>query len=193
MAPSHDAPITGAEDQEGSSSPDSPPAAPAPEAPRDEEGARSPHAPRETSPPGGFPGREPSAGFLFISLLAGLYATLPGFYAGGLSASRGTEVADHIVPGLIVLALVYSAARWPHSRPVRTLARWGLVLTGAWMGISQVSLVSQAVRGQSAWGPVVYHCSSAAAVVVVAAVWLWRYREPLPLAAPDGQDGQEDR
>ncbi|MHB1535892.1 MAG: hypothetical protein ACYC1D_15045 [Acidimicrobiales bacterium] len=117
---------------------------------------------------------------LVAGLLVGLYAMAPGFYLAGLNVKRGAEIVDHVVPGLVVLAMVFVAIRWG-AKSVNTMAVTGMVvlLAGIWMTITHVGLFRQGLDHLAPWGPVIYHCSTALAVLALAVVWLWRYREAL--------------
>ena len=117
---------------------------------------------------------------LIAGLVIGLYAMAPGFYLGGLNVKRGAEIVDHVVPGLVVLAMVFVAIRWG-AKSVNTMAVTGMVvlLAGIWMTITHIGLFRQGLDHLAPWGPVIYHCSTALAVLVLAVAWLWRYRAAL--------------
>ncbi len=119
----------------------------------------------------------PSGAFLAVALVVGVYAMAPGFYLDGLHVKMGAEVVDHVVPGLVVLALVFVAIRWGREVPgLMLLAGVGIILAGFWMTDTHVGLLRQGLRGQAPAGATAYHCSTAVVVDVVAVAWLWRYR-----------------
>lgn len=129
-------------------------------------------------PPSGRLSRgRPPPPLLFAGLAVGFYAVVAGLLPAGLG-TRSTEVADQIVPGLVVLAVVYVAIRWEGA--AATLAPWLVLLSGAWMALADVGLVRLGWDHHQRWA-VVYHASTTAAVLVLAGVWLRRFRDPLPV------------
>jgi hypothetical protein len=128
------------------------------------------------------PAREPGSPLplLTVALVAGLYAMAPGIYLGGIDVKRGAEVVDHVIPGLVVIATVGAGLFWG-VRSVTAMAYSGLVvlIAGVFMTIAHVGLFRQWVNGQVAGGAAAYHCSTAAFVLVVGLVWMWRYRAGL--------------
>jgi hypothetical protein len=117
---------------------------------------------------------------LAVALVAGLYAMAPGIYLGGLHVKPGAEIVDHVVPGLVVIAMV-GVGLSSRLRSVAVMAYSGLVvlLAGLWMVLTHIGLFRQAVGGQVSWGPAAYHCSTAALVFLVGLTWVWRYRRGL--------------
>lgn len=113
--------------------------------------------------------------FLFGGLVVGLYATAPGFFLGGLNARRGAEIVDHVVPGMVVLAMVYVTIRWGTAS---TTNRAGTVvlLAGLWMAVAHIEPLRQGLAHGAPWPPVLYHCSSALLVVLLGAEWTWHCR-----------------
>jgi hypothetical protein len=119
----------------------------------------------------------PSTKLFAVALIVGAYATMPGFYLDGLHVKAGAEVVDHVVPGLVVLALVFvSILLGRRAGAVLLLAGVGILLAGFWMTDVHVALFRQALRGQAPAGATAYHCSTAVAVDILGVVWLWRYR-----------------
>lgn len=114
---------------------------------------------------------------MLTGLAAGAYAMAPAFYLGGLHVKRGAEIADHAIPGLVVLVTVLVAVRWA-ARSVNAMLACGVVIVvaGLWMVATHVRLFVQGVHHQAPWGPVAYHCSTALAVLALGLVWVWRHR-----------------
>lgn len=121
--------------------------------------------------------RPPSDGFFVAALIVGAYVMLPGIFLGGIHVKAGDEMVDHVVPGLVVLALVVACIRWrwgaPHRMPLPGI---GILLVGVWMTDVHVALLRQALRGQAPAGATAYHCSTAVVVDVLGLAWVWRYR-----------------
>jgi hypothetical protein len=125
-------------------------------------------------------GVRPPLPLLTAALVAGLCAIAPGIYLGGLHVRRGAEIIDHVIPGLVVIAIVGIAMLWGHrSMTVMALAGLGVLIAGLFMVLAHVGLFRQAVNHQVAWGGAAYHCSTAALVFLVGLAWAWRYRAGL--------------
>jgi hypothetical protein len=118
--------------------------------------------------------------FFGLGLVIGLYAMLPAFAGPQLHVQRITEVVDHVIPGLILLALVASAATLG-ARPAGLMLAFGAVVTlaGLWMVDTHVGLVSQAVHHEVDLVAAGFHVSTALAVFGFGLAFVWRYREQL--------------
>jgi hypothetical protein len=117
---------------------------------------------------------------LTVALLAGLYAMAPGIYLGGLHVRRGAEIVDHVIPGLIVIAMVGIGLFWGvRSTTVTAYAGLVVLIAGLFMVLAHIGLFRQAINHQVGWGGAAYHCSTAALVFVVGLTWVWRYRRGL--------------
>ncbi len=86
------------------------------------------------------------------------------------------EVADHIVPGLVVILVSVAALVMapPGRPPGNALLLAGLVvlLAGLWMTATHVPLVLQATRDEAPVGAVVYHSLPSLAVAMLGATWV---------------------
>jgi uncharacterized membrane protein len=121
--------------------------------------------------------RRTDTAFFVVALIVGVYAMLPGLFLDGLHVKAGAEVVDHVVPGLVVLALAVLGIRWHRDAPNRMLVPGlGVLLAGLWMTDVHVALLRQALRGQAPAGATAYHCSTAVAVDILGVAWAWRYR-----------------
>ena len=118
--------------------------------------------------------------FLGLGLFIGLYAMLPAFTGPQLHVQRITEVVDHVIPGLIVLALV-ALAILVGARPPGLMLVFGSVVTmaGLWMVDTHIGLLRQAVDHEVDLAAAGFHLSTALAVFLFGLVFLWRYREVL--------------
>lgn len=117
---------------------------------------------------------------LTVALVVGLYAMAPGIYLGGLHVKRDAEIVDHVIPGLVVIAMVGVGLLWG-VRSVTAMAYSGLLvlIAGLFMVMAHIGLFRQAINHEVAWGAAAYHCSTAALVFLVGATWVWRYRQGL--------------
>lgn len=112
-------------------------------------------------------------------LVVGAWALLPPYTGPPLATSTRVEVADHVVPGLVLLAVVVvvlAAGRRRHPGALLMLVA-GLVvaLAGLWMIFTHLPLVAQALDGAVPWGATLYHSAPGLAVGGLGFVWARRY------------------
>ena len=105
----------------------------------------------------------------------GLVAMLPFFLTPELDTARSAEIADHVLPGLLVVAAagaVLVAHRRGGVSPMAFLAAGlAILLAGVWMASTHVPLLSQAARDEAPWAGALYHSASAAIVLAVGVAW----------------------
>ncbi len=116
-----------------------------------------------------------------VGLLVGLWAIIPPYVDafGVLDVESRVEFADHVVPGIAVLAmaaLAYLLLRSPQPSPLLLfVAGATITLAGFWMVATHLPLVSQARRGQAPWGAVLWHSLPGVGVILVGAIWTLRF------------------
>lgn len=107
-------------------------------------------------------------------LLLGVWSMLPPFTGPPLNTATRVEVADHVVPGVVLLmaSLAALALTRRRSRPALTLMS-GLVvlLAGLWMTATHVPLVAQAARGEAPTGATAYHSVPGLVVLALGLCW----------------------
>lgn len=116
----------------------------------------------------------------FAGLFLGVWSMLPPFTGPPLNTETRVEVADHVMPGIVMLvasvaALVLTRRR---SRPALMLGTGLLVLlAGLWMTATHVPLVAQAARDDAPTGATIYHSVPGLVVLALglcwAAAWWW--------------------
>ena len=116
-----------------------------------------------------------SSRLLAGGVVGGLLGILPFFVTPDLDTSRAAEIADHVVPGALVLVAV-GAVLLAHRRggvsPMGFLmAGMAILLAGIWMASTHVPLLSQAARDEAPWAGALYHSTSAAIVLAVGVAW----------------------
>lgn len=114
-------------------------------------------------------------------LLVGAWALLPPYSGPPLNTSDRVEFADHVVPGVIVIAvsaLALLLARRANASTWLFPAGLVIVLAGFWMTATHLPLVLQATRAEAPWGATVYHSLPGLAVLVLGAVWAATYHAP---------------
>ena len=127
--------------------------------------------PRPAAPPG------PDLGRILplVGLGIAFWATLPQWSGPKLNVEASKEVADHIVPGVVVL-VASLVGIWASRRPqgpgaFRFMAGLGVLLAGLWMMATHLPLVFEAMRDESPWPATIYHTSSALAVFGLGLLW----------------------
>lgn len=114
----------------------------------------------------------------FLGLAAAVWALLPPYSGPELNTEMRVEIADHVVPSIlmIVLSLVAlllrrrAGARSP-AGSFMLLAGLGILLAGFWMVATHVPLVAQARRGEVLGGTAAYHTAPGVAVMLLGLVW----------------------
>lgn len=110
-----------------------------------------------------------------VGLVVAFWATLPQFSGPGLNVEAPKEIADHIIPAVVVAAACLAALGLKHKGEGPGLARFfaGMVvlLAGFWMLATHIPLVVQALGGDAPWPATIYHTSSALAVFGLGLMW----------------------
>lgn len=119
-------------------------------------------------------------GLPLAGLVSGLWAFVPYFSGPDLNVAQRVEIADHLVPGVVVLAASAAALGLRLRGTTLLVAGMAVALAGFWMMATHLPLVLQARRGEVAWGSAMYHTLPALAVLLVGLVWIVR---PEPEAA----------
>ena len=107
-------------------------------------------------------------------LVAGL-AVLPPYTGPEIGTSDRVEVADHVVPAVLmaVLALVALVrGRRPATGLFPLVAGLGITLAGLWMTATHVPLVAQATRDEVTYGTAAYHTVPGLVVLALGLVWV---------------------
>lgn len=116
-----------------------------------------------------------------LGLLVGCWALLPPYTGPALNTSARVEFVDHVVPGVVVVAISALAllfARRAGAATVLFPAGLGIFLAGFWMTATHVPLVLQAARDQAPWGATIYHSLPGLAVLALGSFWAFTYRTP---------------
>lgn len=107
-------------------------------------------------------------------LLVGAWALLPPYTGPALNTAGRVEFADHVVPGVAVVAisaLALAVSRRTDPDRILFAAGLGVILAGFWMTATHLPLVLQATRAQAPWGATVYHSLPGLAVLALGLVW----------------------
>ncbi|HUR17872.1 MAG TPA: hypothetical protein VMZ51_02910 [Acidimicrobiales bacterium] len=113
-----------------------------------------------------------------LGLIAAIWALLPPYSGPDLATEMRVEIADHVVPSILLVAL--SLASLIRARRLGSplgsgtfmlLAGLGILLAGFWMVATHLPLVAQARRGDVPGGTAAYHTAPGLAVMVLGLVW----------------------
>lgn len=141
--------------------------------------------------PGTAAGRSGLRGALpFLGLVVAGWALLPPYSGPELGTEMRVEIADHVVPS--VLMIVLSVVALVRRRAIGAgadkgsfmlLAGLGILLAGFWMVATHLPLVAQARRGEVTGGVAAYHTAPGVAVMLLGLVWAalhWNDSAPEP-------------
>lgn len=108
-------------------------------------------------------------------LAVALWASLPKYSGPHLNTEPAKEVADHIIPAIVValvcLAGLYVLRRSARPGPTLFICGATVFLAGLWMLATHLPLVAQAMRGDAPWPATIYHSSAAFAVFGLGLLW----------------------
>ncbi len=131
------------------------------------------------------PGRPPGAGetsrLPLLGLLVGVWAIVPPYVNafGELNVEARVEFADHVLPGLVVLAVCAISLfvlRSPDpSQLVLFVAGGVIALAGFWMVATHAPLISQGRNGLAPWGAVIWHSLPGVVVTLLGLAWVIRF------------------
>ena len=110
-----------------------------------------------------------------VGLAIAVWASLPQYSGPKLNVEASKEVADHIIPAIVVLiaSLVgIMAGRRPQGPGgMRFIAGMAVLLAGLWMMATHLPLVAEAMRDEAPWPATIYHTSSALAGFGLGLLW----------------------
>lgn len=121
-----------------------------------------------------------------LGLLVGVWAIVPPYINtfGDLNLEDRVEFADHVVPGVLVLAmsvLGYVLLRRPEPSPMLMfVAGAAILLAGFWMIATHAGLISQARQDMVPYGAVAWHFLPGVAVGLLGVAWTVRFWESEP-------------
>jgi hypothetical protein len=112
-------------------------------------------------------------------LVVALWASLPKYSGPKLNTAPGKEVADHVIPAVLVAVVcligLYVVRRSPRPGPTLFVCGATVFLAGLWMMATHLPLVAQAMRGDAPWPASIYHSSAAFAVFGLGLLWSATY------------------
>lgn len=110
-----------------------------------------------------------------VGFAIAFWASLPQWSGPKLNVEPAKEVADHIIPAIVVVlasvvgVLASRRARGPGA--LRFMAGMVVLLAGLWMMATHIPLLFQAMRDEAPWPATIYHNASAFAVFGLGLLW----------------------
>lgn len=92
-----------------------------------------------------------------------------------LDVATRLEIADHVIPGLVMLAgaALLAARGGPPGSTVSVGAAGVAFLTGLWITATHVPLIPEALEGVAPWGAALVHLSAGPPILALG-VWMLR-------------------
>jgi hypothetical protein len=110
-----------------------------------------------------------------VGLPVALWASLPQWSGPKLNVAAATEVADHIIPAIIVVLAsivgILAGRRAQGPGALRLIGGMFVLLAGLWMMATHLPLVAEATRDEAPWPATIYHTSAALAVFGLGLLW----------------------
>lgn len=114
-----------------------------------------------------------------IGLAVGLWAMVPPYVGPKLANLQSrVEIADHIVPGVVLLAVsavcVIRARRGPVTDSFPLVAGFTVALAGLWMTATHLPLLKQAQHHEAGvrMGTAIWHTTPGVVVLVLGLAWV---------------------
>ena len=100
-----------------------------------------------------------------LLLAFGAWGTLAPYAGPEVPVSASVEVVDHVIPGVIVLAVAAFAVQ---RRRFELIPAALALLAGLWMTVSHVPLLAMAARGETPWDGAVWMFAPSVSVLLLA-------------------------
>ncbi len=114
-------------------------------------------------------------------LIIGAWSVLPAYTGPSLATETRVEVADHVVPGVVLIVLSVTLVALERRRPAsptwRLVAGFAVLLSGIWMTATHVPLVAQAMRGEVSAAATAYHTVPGLVVLALGLMWVGAHWE----------------
>ncbi|MGH9157565.1 MAG: hypothetical protein ACRD1K_17415 [Acidimicrobiales bacterium] len=117
-------------------------------------------------------------------LLIGAWASLPPYSGPEINTETRVEVADHVIPAVVLVGLSLWALLRTRSAGAGgkgsagsglLIAGFGVLLAGLWMTATHLPLVAQARRDEVSAAAALYHTLPGLAVLGLGVLWAARH------------------
>ncbi len=120
-----------------------------------------------------------------VGVAFALWSLLPPYSGPALNTETRVEVADHVVPAVLLLVvsvagLALTAQPLPRQATLLLAGGFLILLAGIWMTATHIPLVAQASRQEVTWEAALYHTAPGVAVVVFGVLWVVRHWSEAP-------------
>lgn len=121
-----------------------------------------------------------------VGLVMSVWALLPPYSGPGLNTETRVEVADHVIPSLVLIVASMTVLVSSRRRAITGALSLGsgflVALAGLWMVATHLPLLAQAANGTNAvtWSAAIYHFAPSLAVLVLGLVWVGAYWSEAP-------------
>ena len=139
---------------------------------------KTPPAAKKQAAPAPPPGPDLARLMPLVGLGVAVWASLPQYSGPKLYVEASKEVADHIIPAILVLLAsivgILAGRRPQGPGALRLIAGMAVLLAGLWMMATHIPLVAQTIRGgpdAASWPATIYHFASALAVFGLGLLW----------------------
>lgn len=109
-------------------------------------------------------------------IVVGAWAIITPFTGPHLGTLLRNEIADHVVPGAVVVIVSALAAvltrRSGATSPTLLPAGMLVGLAGVWMVATHVPLIIDATRDRAGWDATAYHGAPSLAVAALGVIWI---------------------
>lgn len=121
-------------------------------------------------------------------LVLGAWAVLPPYIGPALATEARVEIADHVIPAVVVLALSLAALAAGRRAEGTVMFAAGLTvaLAGLWMFLTHVPLLAQAFRSEAPMSAAVWHSLPGLAVTALGGAWALQHSGSSMSDRPEG-------
>ena len=132
-------------------------------------------------------GRLPLWALPVAGIVIGAWAITPPYIGPRLAVPARAEIADHVIPGIVIIAVSFVLLATGRRVGRATAAINGFLagllflLAGLWMTATHVPLIAQVHRGQASVAAAINHMTPGLVVLILGGLWVaqnWSERDP---------------
>lgn len=118
----------------------------------------------------------PGVALPIAAIAVASWAIVPPYLGPELGTASRLEVADHVVPGVIVVVIALTSIAMRGRDIVFYAAALAVTLCGLWITVTHLPLIADAARDRVDWGSALHHSLPGPAVLAVGIAWALRAR-----------------